>query len=158
MPNLAFTIEEAGADLLFAWHQDFVINGNNQATAEKNGTLQFLAPNGSDVFTLTFHNLGIFKLARERTANAQAPRRLRAEMYCDGIDFQYNGAAAVVSQVVSPDGSDDSKNKSKKDAKPQFRGAYTQGLAVAARQAELPSPDPVTNAFNLVRPSLKFRT
>ena len=160
IPNLAFTIEEAGADLLIAWHQDFVINGNRGASAEKNGTLQFLAPNLSDVlFALTFQNLGIFRLALEKTANDQTARRLRAEMYCEEIGLQYSGAAASVS-------SDNPKAPTKKMvANPQLRGAYVQGVTTmpgfnfaSAGQAQQPSPDTVTKALNLGRPQFKFRT
>ena len=41
-----------------------MIKGNSSSEEEKNGKLEYLAPNPSDVlFTIEFHNLGIFKLA-----------------------------------------------------------------------------------------------
>jgi hypothetical protein len=96
-PNLAFMIAETGADSLIAWHQDFIIKGNNRAGAEKNGTLQFLAPNLRDVlFALTLRNLGIFKLAREWVdSNNNGVQQLRAEMYCEQTIFQYPSATSA---------------------------------------------------------------
>jgi hypothetical protein len=100
--NLVFTIAESRAAALIAWHEEFVIKG--KVGAEKNGTLQFLEPNLKDVlFTLSFHNLGIFKLARvDAGTGAGAVRRLRAEMYCEELSFQY---MASVVQDGSGDGS-----------------------------------------------------
>jgi hypothetical protein len=157
--NLVFTIDESNADPIRAWHQSFVIDGNNAADAEKSGTLQFLAPNLKDVLmTLTLHNLGIFKLAYVNKGGTAVPQ-LRAEMYCDRMDFQNFGAtSAPVAYDVKDSGSSGQATDPVADA-PQkvvgniaLRGNYTAGLATPP-----PSPAPVTNTLNLVRP-LKFRS
>ena len=93
-PNLVITLAEAYADPFYAWHDDFVIKGNNGQDKERNGTLELLTPNLQDVlFTLTFKNLGIFNLETEKVeAGAESIRRVKAEMYVEQMTFDYKGA------------------------------------------------------------------
>lgn len=100
--NLAIELPEAHADSFYNWIEDFVIKGNNGQNAEKAGRLQYIAPNLNDVhFTLTFHNLGIFKVSPlKATSERDVGRSVRAEMYCEAISFSYG--AAAVSEVVTP--------------------------------------------------------
>lgn len=95
-PNLVITCSESHADQLYAWHEDFVINGNNGQDKEKGGTLEYLSANLKDVlFTLTFSGLGIFKLTPDKVESASDNiRRLKAEMYCEQITFK-EGSGAV---------------------------------------------------------------
>ena len=88
MPNLAVTLPEADAESFFAWHEEFVINGSN---GEKNGTLDYLAPNlGQTLFTIQFENLGIFRLTPEKVeAGSEQIRRVKAEMYCEAMTFSF---------------------------------------------------------------------
>jgi hypothetical protein len=96
--NLAFVVDETGADALIAWHENMVIKGNSEQ--KKNGTLRYVSGNSQDaLFTLTFGNLGIFKLSREIAdagpgAGPPGPRRLRAELFCEEIGLQYTAVAA----------------------------------------------------------------
>ena len=95
-PNLVITFPESHADEFYKWHEDFVIKGNNGQDKEKGGSLEYLTPNLTDtLFTLTFHNLGVFKLTPEKVeAGNEQIRRLKAEMYCEKIDFAYKAAWA----------------------------------------------------------------
>jgi hypothetical protein len=87
-PNLVVTLPESAAQSFFDWHEEFVIEGNNGSEAEKNGKLEYLAPNLADVlFTLEFHNLGIFRLASETVEAGDQIPRVRAEMYCQQMTF-----------------------------------------------------------------------
>jgi phage tail-like protein len=87
-PNLAVTLSEAHADGFYAWHQDFVIEGNSGQGDEKGGTLEYQDRRGQPLFTLTFQNLGVFKVAPGGTeANRDGVRRIKAEMYCEQISF-----------------------------------------------------------------------
>lgn len=104
IPNLAITLtDDQSADAFRQWHEDFVIKGNNGQNSEKSGTLQYLGPNLKDVlFTLTFQQLGIFKLTLEKLdAGNEKVRRLRAEMYCEDIGFQY-GASVGSNKGTDP--------------------------------------------------------
>jgi phage tail-like protein len=93
-PNLVVTLAEPFSQDFYKFHESFVIKGNAGDAQEKAGTLEFLAPNLQDVyFTLTFKNLGIFKLSPE-SAGAEKLRTLKAEMYCELIAFDPKSAAA----------------------------------------------------------------
>ena len=164
IPNLAFTIEESAADSLRAWHEDFVIRGNNTSAAEKNGTLRFLSPNLQEtLFTVTLNNLGIFKLAVDKTETSNAVLRLRAEMYCEEISLQYKTGATptVTTSPANPtENSVDVTNRGT-PASPPLRGGTLPTAAtsssLAGSQSQPTASEAITNPLNLGRP-LKFRT
>lgn len=82
-PNLEITLNEKNADQWRAWHEDFVIRGDNGEGKEKSGSLDLLAPDMKSVLaTIEFANLGIMKFAREKQG-ADSIARVRAEMYCE---------------------------------------------------------------------------
>jgi hypothetical protein len=87
-PNLVVTLPESAAQSFFDWHEDFVIKGNSTSEDEKNGKLEYLSPNLSEVlFTIDFHHLGIFKLSSETVETGDQIPRVRAEMYCEQMTF-----------------------------------------------------------------------
>ena len=93
-PNLVITCAESHADQLYAWHEDFVIKGNNDNSKEKTGMLQYLSSDLKPLFTLEFTGLGIFKLTPEKVeAASENIRRIKAEMYCETIKFKAEGDA-----------------------------------------------------------------
>jgi len=95
IPHLVITLAESHSKPLYDWHQDFVINGNCTEDKEKGGSLEYLANDLKTVlFTLTFSHLGIFKVSPDKMeAGAEGIRRVKAEMYCEDIRFQYSPAA-----------------------------------------------------------------
>jgi phage tail-like protein len=95
VPNLVITLPESHADEFYRWHEDFVIKGNNGEEHEKGGTLEYLTPNLSEVlFTLNFFHLGVFKVTADKNEAAGEPiRRLKVEMYCEDIRFNYSANA-----------------------------------------------------------------
>ena len=95
IPNLVITLAESHADEFYRWHEDFVIKGNNGEDREKGGTLEYLTPNLQEVlFTLHFYHLGVFKVSPDKVeASAEPIRRLKVEMYCEDIKFDFSGAA-----------------------------------------------------------------
>lgn len=95
VPNLVITLAESHAKPLYDWHEDFVIKGNCTEDKEKGGTLEYLAADLKTVlFTLTFKNLGVFKVAPDKMeAGAEGVRRIKAEMYCEDVRFSYSTAA-----------------------------------------------------------------
>jgi hypothetical protein len=94
-PNLVISIPESHAEAFRQWHEHFVVRGENGQDKEKGGTLEYLTPDlKTFLFKLTFHSLGIFRLVREKSSR-NVPQ-LRAEMYCEKIDFAYNTAAVAV--------------------------------------------------------------
>jgi hypothetical protein len=93
IPDLAITLPQAHADKFFKWHEDSVVRGNSGGP-EKTGTLQYLSPDkGQAFFTLTFKNLGIFKVTYDKMeAASEHIRRVKVEMYCEAIHFDYSSA------------------------------------------------------------------
>ena len=62
---------------------------------ERGGSLTYLTPDlKTELFTITFEHLGIFKLTPEKVeAGSENIRRVKAEMYCEDMSFQYKSSA-----------------------------------------------------------------
>jgi phage tail-like protein len=94
-PNLVITFAESHSKPFYDWLEDFVIKGNCTEDKEKGGSLEYLAADLKTVlFTLHFFNLGLFKCAPDKMeAGAEGVRRVKAEMYCERIKFEYSPSA-----------------------------------------------------------------
>jgi hypothetical protein len=95
VPNLVITLSEAHAKEFYDWHEDFVIKGNNGEDKEKGGILEYLTPNlATTLFTLKFFHLGVFKITPDKVeAGGEPIRRIKIEMYCEDIQFDFNKSA-----------------------------------------------------------------
>ena len=78
------------AESLYDWFEDFVIQGNNDDSKEKGGTLEYLTTDlSAPLFSLKFRNVGIFELMPvQQVANADSVPKLLAAMYCETMQFQ----------------------------------------------------------------------
>ena len=77
--DLVVTFSNADVDPWRAWADDFIVKGNNGQGKEKQGVIEVLAPNISDVLaTLTLKQIGIFELTPLDDATI---RSHRASMY-----------------------------------------------------------------------------
>jgi len=96
IPNLVITLAESHSDAFYKWHEDFVIKGNNGDDKEKGGTLEFLTPSLAEtLFTISFDHLGIFNMTPDKVeAGSEAIRRVKCEMYCEDMKFDYKAAWA----------------------------------------------------------------
>lgn len=95
-PNLVLTVAENAADSIYKWHEEFVIGkGNCTEDKEKGGTIEYLTSDLKEtLFTLTFSNLGIFKITPDKVeAASEQVRRVKVEMYCEQIKFAYGGGS-----------------------------------------------------------------
>jgi hypothetical protein len=94
VPNLVVTMSESHADAIYNWHDDFVVKGNCSEGNEKHGMLEYLTPNLQEVlFTLEFFHLGVFKVSPDKVeASGEPIRRLKVEMYCEDIRFDFGSA------------------------------------------------------------------
>jgi hypothetical protein len=90
IPNLVITMPESHADDFFAWHEDFVLNGN--AKDERSGELTFVSTDKVDLFTLTFAGLGIW-VVDTSPPTVDNIRRVKVEMYCEEMSFTFTSAA-----------------------------------------------------------------
>jgi hypothetical protein len=65
-----------------------VIDGNSSSANEKSGTLSFLTPNLASVLgTISFQNLGIFKLENAPAETSGDVMRVVANLYCERMDI-----------------------------------------------------------------------
>ena len=90
--NLTVTIAESHADSWYKWLDDFVVRGNCGEDKEKSGSLAYLTPDlKTELFTVSFSNLGIFKLGEEAIeAGSEGIRRVKAELYVEKMHFDFN--------------------------------------------------------------------
>jgi hypothetical protein len=87
-PNLRITLAETSAATWRNWHNDFVVKGNNASENEKNGSLKFLAADlKKELGRIEFYNLGLYRLARESEIASDVAARMKAELYCQRMDF-----------------------------------------------------------------------
>jgi len=63
---------------------------------EKTATLEYLTPDLKEtLLTLTFYNLGIFKLTPDKVeSGSENIRRVKVEMYCEKIMLDYKAVWA----------------------------------------------------------------
>jgi hypothetical protein len=90
VPDMRVTFAEASIATWAAWHQEFVVDGKNDAAHEKAGTLTLLAANGKDQLgAVTFSGLGIYRLSPasgdDKTAAQVA--RVVADLYCQRMQL-----------------------------------------------------------------------
>jgi hypothetical protein len=86
--NLVLSVAASGAPSLLAWHDSFVIQGQNGDAMEKSGKLTLLTPNlMQTLLTVDLKNLGILRVAPQ--SSEQGTRRFRAEMYCEQAAFTF---------------------------------------------------------------------
>jgi hypothetical protein len=87
-PSVDLALSPTHAETWLAWHEDFVVNGHNDASQERAGALVYLAPDAkTELGRLHLHNVGIFRIAPEpRQPDLPVPtaaNRLFASLYCE---------------------------------------------------------------------------
>lgn len=92
-PNLSCTVSEEFAHDFWAWHEDFVIAGNNDDAKQKNGSLIMLDPTRQkSLLELTFSGLGIFKGTAEASENnSDKIRRVKFDLYLENVVAKFGG-------------------------------------------------------------------
>jgi hypothetical protein len=101
-PSIGITFDPASSGSWEKWFDDFVIKGNNDQTKEKNGKLTFLANNLTELGTIKFFGMGIFKLNDDASENiAGNIGRFRADLYVDRMELSINESAGVRPPVVN---------------------------------------------------------
>jgi len=95
--NLVVTMAESRADSWYQWFDEFVVRGNCGQDKEKSGSLAYLTPDlKTELFKVTFSNLGIFRLTEEHAeAGAEGIRRVKAELYVEKMQLDAKGAGTA---------------------------------------------------------------
>jgi hypothetical protein len=87
-PDLRISLAEGSAQTWIAWHDSFVVGGENADGAEKTGRIVLLAPNLKDALgEVRLFGLGIHRLAAPKREGGEAIPRLVAELYCERMEL-----------------------------------------------------------------------
>ena len=93
-PNISITLPESASGSFQDWFDDFVIKGNNDDKQEKSGTLSWMTADGKLVLgVVEFSHLGIFRLAPD-ASSTDGIRRVKAELYCESMAFDFSATSA----------------------------------------------------------------
>jgi len=92
-PDLTLTLPESSAQTWLAWHDDFLLKGNNTGENERQGTLTFFssdqrAPRALGAVHLV--NLGIFRLEPRPDPTGERTAELTASLYCERLELAFN--------------------------------------------------------------------
>lgn len=87
--NITLTMAVEHASDFIDWHQSYVVKGGKDTAHEKQGAIEFMAPNGGEpLLTLTLKNVGLFSLTIEKAeANAEDVKRCKVELYCEAMEL-----------------------------------------------------------------------
>lgn len=87
---VVYTAVDHAADFM-SWYEKFVMRGDRDTRQERDGYLEFLAPDHKTVlFTINLNRIGIHKLSIEKSdANADAIKRMRVELYLESMELEY---------------------------------------------------------------------
>jgi hypothetical protein len=85
--NIVLTMPPGGAGEFIAWHEDFVIKGNNDDKHERTCVLDLIDENRTTLLRFAGTGVGIIscKLEQPITPNAAAPLGYRIEMYVENV-------------------------------------------------------------------------
>jgi phage tail-like protein len=91
-PNVKLTLSAEFDEAFQAWFEDFVINGNCDASKEKTATLVYKDQTRTkDLCTLNFMGCGIFKITSNALKNnADELAVTTVEMYCESIQAAFS--------------------------------------------------------------------
>ncbi|MEN6426344.1 MAG: phage tail protein [Phycisphaerales bacterium] len=103
-PNLKITLAEAAAQPFAAWHEDFVVKGNNDESKEKAGSLSLLSPDRAKTLAkIKFYNLGIFRMTPVKSeAGSDSIARVEVELYVERMEFLMGEAAEATTPPQAP--------------------------------------------------------
>jgi hypothetical protein len=104
--DLVLTLSSSRADTFRAWHEDFVIRGNNGQDKEKTATISYLGSTGSDVLaTVDLTGVGIYRLADVAPEpGTEGIARTEASMYCEQASIRFGTPSAVAPPPASGNG------------------------------------------------------
>jgi hypothetical protein len=87
-PDLRITISEASAKAWIAWHDSFVVKGNNDDTKEKKGSLVFYDQTmAKELARVSFSNMGIRALTRNPPKDAGGIATVTIDLYCESMEL-----------------------------------------------------------------------
>lgn len=96
-PNITGTIALDRADGLLAWYERYIVKGQDDAKAQRTGSIEFLSPDRKRVlFRIKLDGVGILNAqVMQSTANSDQIKRLKYELYVSGMDLEIPGAVGL---------------------------------------------------------------
>lgn len=97
VPNIVGTISLEYADKLIEWYDQYVVKGQADPKAQKSGSIEYLAPDKKTVlFEINLFGLGMQHLSiAQSSANQDAMKRVKFELYTSGIDISGPGSLGL---------------------------------------------------------------
>jgi hypothetical protein len=89
IPDLSIWVDADPKATWPAWEDDFLIKGNNDQTHERSGSLSFLDQKSSELFRLSFSNLGVFRGTPSATPDGYP---VKWELYCEDMGMAFGDA------------------------------------------------------------------
>jgi hypothetical protein len=141
VPNLKLAVSLSGIDDFVRWHKSFVIDGEHPREAEKNGSIQFLAPDlKTELGRLDLLGLGIVRLGYGSSeANSEKIARADVELYCTEMRLRIagQGASPAAGQTPTPAASPSATAPSPSPS--------TAAASPSPVTRSIPSPSPAAN-------------
>jgi hypothetical protein len=87
-PALRVTLAASSQQSWADWHEEFVVQGQNDDTHEKSGVIRYLAPDlATELGRVELFNLGIFRLVPVPAPGPDAVARVVADLYCERFEL-----------------------------------------------------------------------
>jgi hypothetical protein len=92
-PSLRVTFPTVSAQSWVAWHQSFVVDGDNGPASERAGSLTLLGPNMQELARIELNGLGIFRLTSDEgdDTGAEQVATMTADLYCEQMTLSAGG-------------------------------------------------------------------
>ncbi|HYJ33754.1 MAG TPA: phage tail protein [Candidatus Binatia bacterium] len=98
--DLVVTLPEANADTWLDWMQQFLAQGRNDDSQEKNGDLVLLGTDmQSEIARIHLYGLGISSLKQTKADNVDAIRSVVCTLYCEHAALEWKGGGGAVLNV-----------------------------------------------------------
>lgn len=101
-PNINVTVIGNGIESWENWAKDFIVNGNNADSKEKNGRLIFYSDptRTKEIARIEFKNLGIFSLKHDYEVNSST---IIAGLYCEQMIYNSTASGSSAPEEPAPD-------------------------------------------------------
>jgi hypothetical protein len=87
-PDLRVRLSAVSAAGWYAWHKDFVIDGNNSNADERTGAISFLAPDlKTELARIDLHGIGIVRVAPAPAGDQASVASVVADLYCERMEL-----------------------------------------------------------------------
>jgi hypothetical protein len=103
-PNLKITLASTAAAPFIAWHEDFVVQGNNNESREKAGSLSLLSTDQTKALArIRLSNIGICRVGSAASGSGpDGTPQVTVELYVEKMEFLSGEAAEAPAPTAPP--------------------------------------------------------